>query len=73
MADIARPLQSLRSLDETGHKVVCGDGEKGDQHYIENTTTGEANLVNDDGLNHLMTCHIAPPSAMGFAGPTLSA
>ena len=71
VADIARALQSVRSLVKTGHKVVFGDGANGTEHYIENTMTGEINAVEDDGQNYFMTYFIAPKeSAASFAGPT---
>ena len=71
VADISKALQSVRSLVKTGHKVVFGGGENGNEHYIENVFTGEINAVEDDGQNYLMTYLIAPrdPSA-SFAGPT---
>ena len=71
VADIARALQSVRSLVKTGHKVVFGDGEHGSEHYIQNVMTGEVNAVEDDCQNYLMTYYIAPRgSAASFAGPT---
>ena len=71
VADIARALQSVRSLVKTGHKVVFGDGEHGTEHYIQNVMTGEVNAVEDDGQNYLMTYFIAPKGApASFAGPT---
>ena len=71
VADIARALQSVRSLVKTGHKVVFGDGEYGSEHYIQNVMTGEVNAVEDDGQNYLMTYFIAPKGApASFAGPT---
>ena len=72
VADISRALQSVRSLVKTGHRVVFGDGEGGNEHYIQNVLTGEVNAVEDDGQNYLMTYLIAPKarSAASFAGPT---
>ena len=71
VADIARALQSVRSLVKTGHKVVFGDGEHGTEHYIQNVMTGEVNAVEDDGQNYFMTYFIAPKGApASFAGPT---
>ena len=71
VADIARALQSVRSLVKTGHKVVFGDGEHGIEHYIQNVMTGEVNAVEDDGQKYVMTYFIAPKGApASFAGPT---
>ena len=71
VADIARALQSVRSLVKTGHKVVFGDGANGTEHYIQNVMTGEVNAVEDDGQNYLMTYLIAPKDvSASFAGPT---
>ena len=55
VADIARALQSVRSLAKTGHKVVFGDGEHGSEHYIQNVMAGEVHAVEDDGQNYFMT------------------
>ena len=70
VADISRALQSVRSLVKTGHRVVFGGGEGGNEHYIENVLTGEVNMVEDDGMNYLMTYYIAPRAQASFAGPT---
>ena len=71
VADIARALQSVRSLVKTWYKVVFVDGANATEHYIENTMTGEINAVEDDGQNYFMTYFIAPKeSAASFAGPT---
>ena len=73
VADIARALQSGRSLVKTGHKVVFGGGADGIEHYIKNIATGQVNWVEDDGFNDLMTYFIAPKESAGFSGPALSA
>ena len=70
VADISRPLQSVRSLIKTGHRVVFGGGDDGNFHYIENIITGEINAVEDDGSNYLMTYSIAPKAQASFAGQT---
>ena len=70
VADISRALQSVRNLVKTGHRVVFGGGEAGNDHYIENVMTGEVNMVEDDGMNYLMTYYIAPRAQASFAGPT---
>ena len=71
VADIARALQSVRSLVKTGHTVVFGDGANGTEHYIQNVMTGKVNSVEDDGQNYFMTYFIAPKGApASFAGPT---
>ena len=72
VADISKALQSVRSLVKTWHRVVFGDGEGGNEHYIQNVLTGEVNAVEDDAQNYLMTYLIAPRtrSAASFAGPT---
>ena len=73
VADIARALQSVRSLVKTGHKVVVGGGADGTNHYIENNATGGVNWLEDDGLDYFMTCFIAPKVSAGFTGPAPSA
>ena len=73
VADIARALQSVRSLAKTGHKVAFGDGTDGIEHYTQNIATGEVNWVEDDGFNYLMTDFIAPKESAGFTNPALSA
>ena len=70
VADISRPLQSVRSLIKTGHRVVFGGGDDGCFHYIENIITGEINAVEDDGSNYFMTYSIAPKAQASFAGQT---
>ena len=70
VADISRPLQSVRSLVKTGHRVVFGGGDDGNFHYIENVMTGEVNAVGDDGSNYFMTYAIAPKAQASFAGQT---
>ena len=73
VADIARALQSVRSLAKTSHKVAFGDGIDVAEHYIENNATGEVNWVEDDGFNYLMTYFIAPRESAVFTGPAPSA
>ena len=70
VSDISRPLQSVRSLVKTGHRVVFGGGDDGNFHFIENLLTGEVNAVEDDGHNYLMTYAIAPKAQASFAGQT---
>ena len=70
VADISRPLQTVRSLIKTGHRVVFCGGDDGNFHYIENIITGEINAVEDDGSNYLMTYAIAPKAQASFAGQT---
>ena len=71
VADIARALQSVRSLVKTSHKVVFCIGADGIEHYIENTAAGEVNWVQDGGLNYFTTYFIAPKESAGFTGPAL--
>ena len=70
VADISRPLQSVRSLVKTGHRVVFGGGDDGNFHFIENFLSGEVNAVEDDGHNYFMTYLIAPKAQASFAGQT---
>ena len=70
VADISKAVQSVWSLVKTGHRVVFGGGEAGNEHYIENVVTGEVNMVEDDGMNYFMTYYIAPRAQASFAGPT---
>ena len=70
VADVSKPLQSVRSLVKSGHVVVFGDGD-GDEveSYIWNKVTGERTAVMDDGVNYLLGLHIAPRSESGFVRP----
>ena len=69
VADVSKALQSVRALVKAGHIVVFGDGDCGADHYIYNKVTGETNLVKDDGVNYLMSLHIAPRAEAGFGRP----
>ena len=68
VADVSKPLQSVRSLVKSGHVVVFGDGEDAES-YIVNKVTGERTAVKDDGVNYLLGLHIAPRSESGFVRP----
>ena len=67
VADVSKPLQSVRSLIKSGHMVVFGDGD-GDEaeSYIWNKVTGERTAVIDDGVNCLLGLHVAPKSEACF-------
>ena len=67
VADVSKPLQSVRSLIKSGHMVVFGDGD-GDEaeSYIWNKPTGERTAVMDDGVNSLLGLHVAPRSEASF-------
>ena len=67
VADVSKPLQSVRSLIKSGHMVVFGDGD-GDEaeSYIWNKATGERTAVIDDGVNYLLGLHVAPKSEACF-------
>ena len=69
VADVSKPLQSVRSLVRSGHVVVFGDGENGCSHYVLNKTTGECTAVRDDGTNYLMGMYVIPKCSAGFARP----
>ena len=69
VADVSKALQSVRALVRSGHVVVFGDGDGGLEHYVDNKTTGETNFVRDDGVNYLMSLHIAPRAEAGFGRP----
>ena len=69
VADVTKALQSVRALVRAGHVVVFGDGDCGADHYIYNKVTGETNFVKDDGVNYLMSLHIAPRAEAGFGRP----
>ena len=67
IADVSKALQSVRSLVRTGHVVIFGDGEPGnEQHYVLNKMTGEKNMVMDDGTNYLMKLFVVPNPEAGF-------
>ena len=67
VADVSKPLQSVRSLVKSGHVVVFGDGD-GDEveSYIWNKVTGERTAVMDDGVNYVLGLHVAPRSEACF-------
>ena len=73
VAEVSKPLQAVRSLVRTGHMVIFGDGDEGNEHYIMNKMTGECNRVKDDGTNYLMGMYIVPKAEMqaaaGFTRP----
>ena len=69
VADVSKPLQSVRSLVRSGHVVVFDDGENGCSHYVLNKTTGECTAVRDDGTNYLMGMYVIPRCGAGFARP----
>ena len=64
VADVSKPLQAVRSLIRTGHAVIFGGGENGDEHFVVNRITGEINEVKDDGVNYLMGMYVIPKSAI---------
>ena len=64
VADVSKPLQAVRSLIRTGHAVIFGGGENGDEHFVVNRITGEVNEVKDDGVNYLMGMYVIPKTAM---------
>ena len=66
VADVSKPLQAVRALVKTGHAVVFGGGENGDENYVVNKLTGEVNWLRDDGLNYLMGMWIIPKAEAGF-------
>ena len=69
VADVSKPLQAVRSLVRTGHVIVFGDGENGDQNYVVNKATGEVMSVMDDGVNYLMGMYVIPRAESGFGRP----
>ena len=69
VADVSKPLQSVRSLVRSGHVAVFGDGEIGCSHYVLNKTTGECTAVRDDGANYFMGMYVIPRCSAGFARP----
>ena len=67
IADVSKALQSVRALVRTGHMVIFGDGEPGnEQHYVLNKMTGETNMAIDDGINYLMRLFVVPNPEAGF-------
>ena len=69
VADVSKPLQSVRTLVQAGHVVIFGDAADGCAHYIVNKVTGEMTAVRDDGINYLLGLYIAPLQESGFARP----
>ena len=56
VADVSKPLQSVRHLYKTGHVTVFD----GPDSFIVNKYTGEVNDIVDDGINYLMNMVIVP-------------
>ena len=60
VADVSRPLQSVRHLYKTGHLTVFD----GPDSFILNKVSGEVNQIMDDGTNYLMNMVIVPKSEL---------
>ena len=71
VADVSGALTSARALNATGHAVVID----GDESFVINKTTGEVNLIEDDGVAFNFDLWICPPEdletmpAEGFQWP----
>ena len=69
VADVSKPLQSVRTLVQAGHMVVFGHAHERCISYIVINIMGETIAVNDDGTNYLLGLFIAPVHESGFARP----
>ena len=56
VADVSKPLQSVRHLHKSGHVVVFD----GPDSFMVNKYSGEVNEIGDDGVNYLMQMLIVP-------------
>jgi hypothetical protein len=63
VADVTKPLESVRANVRAGHRVVFDDDGTGQGmgSYLINKTTGEINMIRDDGKDYVMRRWIVPP------------
>ena len=60
VADVSKPLQSVRHLHKSGHVVVLD----GTDSFMVNKFSGEINEIVDDGINYLMNMWIVPKNEL---------
>jgi len=56
VCDVTRPLEAIRANIKAGHAILFDDdgSGQGTGSYMVNKTTGEINMIRDDGANYLM-------------------
>ena len=63
-ADVSKPLQSVRTMLQSGHAACFGLGPQGKDHLIVNRLSGEINRMEDDGVNYLQRLRVIPPEQL---------
>ena len=63
VADVTKPLESVRANVRAGHAVIFDDDGtgRGMGSYLINKSTGEVNAIRDDGKDYIMRRWIVPP------------
>jgi len=61
IADVSKPLQSVRAMMQSNHQVIFDD----EGSYSINKQTGEINKIEDDGINFKMIQWIIPQNEVG--------
>ena len=61
VADVSKPLQSVRAMMQSNHQVIFDD----EGSYSINKQTGEINKIEDDGINFKMIQWIIPQNEVG--------
>ena len=63
VCDVTRPLEAIRANVKAGHAILFDDdgSGQGTGSYMVNKSTGEINMIRDDGANYLMRRWIIPP------------
>ena len=56
VADVSKPLQSVRAMMHARHAVIFDD----EGSFAINKDTGEINVIEDDGTNFKMVQHVVP-------------
>jgi len=62
VADVTKSLEAIRANVKAGHTVVFDDDGtgRGVGSFMVNKTTGEVNVIHDDGSNYVMRRWIIP-------------
>jgi hypothetical protein len=66
VADVTKPLEAVRADVKSGHAVVFDDDGtgRGMGSYMINKTTGEVNMIRDDGYDYIMRRWLIPKAAV---------
>ena len=64
VADVTKPLEAVRANLRAGHAVIFDDDGSGNGtgSFVLNKTTGEINMIRDDGHDYIMRRWIVPPN-----------